>query len=94
MRLPGERLEQILDLQRDAAGEPLNPHLKDHIRALAAAPRGLAVSVAMYDENEALYRARVVHNTVEEDPNAPTLTEVREMMQEVEDEIAAEEEAL
>ncbi len=37
-------------------------------------------------------RARVVHNTVEEDPNAPTLAEVREMMEEVEAELAAENE--
>ena len=94
IRLPEERLEQLLDEQRDASGLPLNPHLKEHVRSLAADPRGLAVSIAMYDGNEALGRARVVYNTVEEDPNAPTLTEVREMMQEIEDEVAAEEEAL
>jgi hypothetical protein len=39
-------------------------------------------------------RARVVHNTVEVDPDAPTLTEVREMIEEAEAEIAAEQEAL
>ncbi len=93
-RLPEERLEQLLVVQRDAAGEPLNPHLKNHIRALASDPRGVAISIAMYDGDEALDRARVVYNTVEEDPNAPTLTEVREMMEEIEDEVAAEQEAM
>ena len=93
-RMPEERLEQLLEEQRDAAGQALNPHLKEHVRLLAAEPRGLAVSIAMYDGNEPLDRARVVQNTVEEDPNAPTLTEVREMMQEIEEEVAAEEEAL
>ena len=39
-------------------------------------------------------RVRVVHNTVEMDPEAPTLTEVREMMQAIEEEVAAEKEAL
>ena len=36
-----------------------------------------------------MVRARVVPNTVEADPNAPTLTEVREMMEEVEAEAEA-----
>ena len=39
-------------------------------------------------------RARVVHNTIEIDPDAPTLSDVREMMREVEAEIDAEKEAL
>jgi hypothetical protein len=39
-------------------------------------------------------RARVVEHIVEIDPNAPTLSEVREMMEEAEAEIAAEKEDL
>ena len=39
-------------------------------------------------------RARVVRNVVEIDPNAPTLTEVREMMEEAAAEAEAEEETL
>ena len=46
------------------------------------------------DASEYLARARVVYNTVEVDPNAPTLSEVREMMEEVEAEMAAEQEEL
>ncbi len=51
---------------------------------------GLPVSVVLYDENEFVARARVVHNTVEMDPDAPTLLEVREMMDATESEIKEE----
>ena len=44
----------------------------------------------MFDTAEYMARARVVRNTVEIDPDAPTLEEVREMMEEVEAEMAAE----
>ncbi|MCH5374535.1 MAG: L,D-transpeptidase family protein [Planctomycetes bacterium] len=89
-----ERLVAALDELVDAHGVPLNPHLKDHVKAIAANPSGVPVAVAYYDAMEFMARARVVRNTVEEDPNAPTLSEVREMMEEVEAEIAAEQETL
>ena len=91
---PEERLALLLDGQVNAIGLPLNDHLRDHVREIAADPRGVPVSVAQFDASEFMVRARVVHNTTEVDPNAPTLTEVREMMEEVEAEIAAEKEAL
>jgi L,D-transpeptidase ErfK/SrfK len=91
--LPAEqRLVGLLDAQVNAAGEPLNRHLRDHVVTVAANPHGVPVAVVHYDAQEFMDRARVVHNTVEEDPDAPTLSEVREMMEEVESEIAAEEE--
>jgi L,D-transpeptidase ErfK/SrfK len=89
-----ERLIGLLEAQVDAAGAPLNRRLRDHVATVAANPHGIPVAVVQYDAQEYLERARVVHNTVEEDPDAPTLTEVREMMEEVEAEIAAQEEAL
>ena len=89
---PGERLEGLLDAQVDAAGSPLNEHLRDHVRTIASAPHGLPVSVFQLDDSEYLDRARVVFNVVEIDPDAPTLSEVREMMDEVEAEMAAEQE--
>ena len=85
-----KRLQTLLDEQLDASGQPLNDHLKDHVIALAELASGLPVNIVMYDADEFVARARVVHNTVEADPNAPTLTEVREMM----DEVDAEEETL
>lgn len=87
---PEERLQALLENQVDASGRPLNSHLQDHVKSLAELASGLPVSIVMYDANEFVARARVVHNTAEADPNAPTLTEVREMM----DAIDAEEESL
>ncbi len=88
--LPEERLEALLDGQQDMAGRALNEHLKSHVRSLAADPRGLPVRIAMYDVEEVMARVRVVENTVEMDPNAPTLTEVRQMMDEAEEEVEQE----
>ncbi|NNF41384.1 MAG: L,D-transpeptidase family protein [Woeseiaceae bacterium] len=87
---PEERLQTLLDARADAAGRPMNHHLQDHVRALAGMPIGLPVSVVLYDENEYVARARVVHNTVEMDPDAPTLLEVREMMDAIESDIEEE----
>ena len=89
---PEQRLMALLDARVDAAGAALNPHLQSHVQAVAAEPHGIPVAVVQYDADEYLARALVVHNTVEEDPNAPTLSEVREMMEEVEAELAAEQE--
>lgn len=90
----GELLAALLDSQVNAVGQPLNDHLREHVASLAADPRGVAVRVYEYDASEYMTRARVVRNTVEVDPNAPTLSEVREMMDEVAEEAAVEEESL
>ena len=91
---PEERLMTLLDTQADAKGAPLNTHLRDHVRTIANDPNGLPVNVFQLDESEYLARARVVFNVVEIDPTAPTLSEVREIMEEVEAEMEAEREAL
>jgi L,D-transpeptidase ErfK/SrfK len=83
-----ERLQALLDAQLDVAGRPLNTHLEAHIKTLAEEPIGVPVKVAMYDEDEFMVRVRVVHNTVEPDPDEPTLIEVREMMDAIDDEAA------
>ena len=81
-----ERLVLLLDRQVDATGQPLNEHLRGHVVSLAQRPDGVPVSVVMYDADEVHSRVRVVHNIVEPDPNEPTLSEVREMMNSVDDE--------
>ena len=91
---PEERLAALLDMQIDAARMPFNEHLRDHVRELADDPHGAPIEVFQLDASEHMARARVVYNTVEVDPNAPTLSEVREMMEEVEAEMAAEQEKL
>ncbi len=87
---PEARLALLLDAQVDAAGRPLNDHLREHVEEVAADPHGLPVSVVQFNADDYMVRARVVHNTIEVDPDAPTLSEVREMMEEAEAEIAAE----
>ena len=87
---PEERLAQLIDAQVDATGQPLNEHLRNHVGDLTVEPNGVPVAIVEYDASEFMARARVVHNMVVDDPNAPTLSEVREMMEEVEAEIAAE----
>lgn len=85
-----DRLARVIDTQADISGRPLNDHLRGHIVSLAADPRGIPIGVVKYNPVEYMARVRVVHNTVKADPNAPTLSEVREMMQETEAEAAVE----
>ena len=89
-----ERLQTLLDAQVGVDGRPINPHLQSHVRMLAGVARGAPVSIVHYDVDEMFDRARVVRNTVQPDPNAPTLTEVREMMDEADAEAEAAEERL
>jgi L,D-transpeptidase ErfK/SrfK len=86
-----ERLAQVVDAQVGADGQSLNEHLRNFVNELTFEPRGVPVGIRQYDDTEFMARARVVHNTVEIDPGAPTLTEVREMMEEAEAEVEAEE---
>jgi len=85
-----ERLLALFDENVDAGGQPLNDHLQKHVRSLAALPNGMPVSVVTYDADEHFARVRVVRNTVELDPEAPTLSEVREMMDELDREALEE----
>lgn len=84
-----ERLAQLVDTQVDSDGQPLNDHLRNYISELTIEPHGLPVGVVHYDPAEYMTRARVVHNIAQVDPDAPTLAEVREMMEEAEAEAAA-----
>ncbi len=85
-----ERLQRILEVQSKANGQAFNAHLGDHVTALAQNPNGVPTSIVEYDAMEVMARARVVQNIVEPDPNEPTLSEVREMMQTIEAEIEAD----
>ena len=73
---PGERLDTLLR----AAGESISTEQQEHARAIASAADGVPVRIAAFDSSEVLARARLVHNTIEQDPDAPTLEEVREMI--------------
>lgn len=72
------RLDGILATFEDHSG----PELADHLRAIASTANGLPIRVGAYDQAEVYTRVRRVANTVETDPDAPTLEEVRELIDE------------
>jgi L,D-transpeptidase ErfK/SrfK len=75
------RLASLFEVYRETTGEPLNVHLQEHIMKLAENFLGVPVQVARYDADEYMARVRVVENTVEDDPDTPTLSEVRELLE-------------
>lgn len=85
-----ERLESLLE--NGAAAEGLSGRETDHIRSLAGLANGVPSLVNDRDAQEVFARASLVRNTVEADPNAPTLSEVRELMDEAMAEQPEEEE--
>ena len=67
----------------------------DQARSLASVANGVPARLESRDGDEVFARVKVVRNTVEIDPDAPTLSEVREMIDEaVREARAAETEAL
>ena len=87
---PDERLGVLFT--DTALGAKLSGQDADHVRAIASNADGVATLVTWHDADEVFGRASLVRNTVEPDPGAPTLTEVREMIDEVMAEEAVEEE--
>ena len=55
---------------------------EEQVRAVAAEALGLPVRIQKADTAEVMARARVIRNTVEPDPNMPTLEEVRALLDE------------
>ena len=76
-----ERLQSLLE--NGEAAEVLGEKDAAHISSLASLASGVPALVDERDTQEVLARARVIRNTVEADPDAPTLTEVRELMDKV-----------
>lgn len=76
------RLAVLLAALTDAAGAPPTRADIDFIRHIAASASGMPARIAGGSGDELLDRVRVVRNQVEVDPDAPTLQEVREMIDE------------
>jgi L,D-transpeptidase ErfK/SrfK len=91
---PGDRLEQVLDEAPGGRFPPLSRSEKDQARAIASVDNGVPVRLDAHDLDEVYARARAVENVVETDPDAPSLGEVREMIDEAVREARAEPEAL
>ncbi len=77
---PEERLQTILDKARKSSGAFNEQSELGHAKAVAGDVSGVPVRVLLGDADEVYGRARVVRNTVELDPNAPTLAEIREIL--------------
>ncbi len=80
--IPAEdRLQQIFDRLAESDGRRLGERDREQIAMLAGMAQGVPVRIRAHDVDEVFARARRVRNTVETDPEAPTLTEVREMIE-------------
>jgi len=78
-----ERLEQLFARYGEVFANELTDADRGQIRTATSIASGVPVRIRAYDTDEVFARARLVRNTVEADPNAPTLSEVREMMDEL-----------
>ena len=88
---PEERMQELFDRARNTSGAFVEQEEQDRANAVAANARGVPVRVLMADASEVMHRARVVRNTVEPDPNMPTIDEVRALLDEpLESEIPVE----
>jgi len=79
---PEERMQEFFDRIRNTSGAFVEQAQKDQANAVAANARGVPIRVLMADASEVMHRARVVRNTVEPDPNMPTIEEVRALLDE------------
>jgi L,D-transpeptidase ErfK/SrfK len=88
---PEEHMQAIFDRARNTSGAFIEQAQQDRANAVAANARGVPVRVLMADASEVMHRARVIRNTVEPDPNMPTIDEVRALLDEpLESEIPVE----
>jgi len=80
---PEERLENLLERSNAETDTGFSDDDLDHARLIASNANGVPSRLGSdAADDEVLARARLVRNTVEVDPDAPTLTEVREMIDE------------
>ena len=78
---PGDRLDALLEHWNAEAGAGFSDGQLTRAREIAAAATGTPARFD-YGDDDVIGRARVVHNIVEVDEEAPTLAEVREMIDE------------
>jgi L,D-transpeptidase ErfK/SrfK len=77
-----ERLHAMFVRLGESANYNLSKRVEHNMRQVAAAASGMPVHIDNFDPGESLARARHVRNIVEADPDAPTLSEVRQMIEE------------
>lgn len=79
---PAERLELLLERWNGSLPAGFSDHQLARIHELADRASGAPIRIEAARYDDPMDRARVVRNTVEVDPEAPTLAEVREMIDE------------
>jgi L,D-transpeptidase ErfK/SrfK len=79
---PEDHLQKVFASVRNLSGAFTEETEQDYARAIASSATGVPVRVLKGDSAEVLERARTVRNTVEMDPDMPTLAEVRELIDE------------
>ena len=77
---PEERLQKIFDRIGDVSDAFVEQAEQDQANTVASDAFGVPVRVLMADASEVFSRARVVRNTVEPDPNMPSIDEVRALL--------------
>jgi L,D-transpeptidase ErfK/SrfK len=83
---PEDRFNDLFVSFGESANNELSIEVENSIRFVAEQGIGVPVSVDANGAGDAMNYARRVHNIVAPDANAPSLTEVREMMDEAEQE--------
>lgn len=84
------RLDTVLMLAQEKLNDPV---AEEHMRTIASAKTGVPVPVGAANAIDFQSRVRRVENIIAVDPDAPTLAEVREMIDEAVAEAKAEKEA-
>jgi L,D-transpeptidase ErfK/SrfK len=77
---PQDRLQKVFEAAGNEFGAFVDEKEQGHARAVASEALGVPVRVLLGDAFEIYGRARIVRNTVEPDPQVPTLAEVRRML--------------
>ncbi len=82
-RDPAELLAAVVERARHESGAFAEPREIRNAERVIADARGIPIRVLSRDENELARRVRFVANIVEPDPDAPTLAEVAELIEEM-----------
>lgn len=82
-REPAEMLEALAEKARHESGAFAEAHELRNAQRVVSDARGVPIRVLSRDENELARRVRLVANVVETDPDAPTLAEVAELIDEM-----------
>jgi len=83
-----EQLDAVFDEVSRRSNILVDDAVRANAQAIADDARGVPVRVSYHDADEVYARARLVRNTIEFDPDAPTLAEVRAILDAPSDEPA------